>query len=87
LIDTLSVNAIFGFPVPANSYQAAIIARSDSSRDYVMICLTGGPISAAAHGTPYDGPLPGRETIIVLILLLALVGSSLLGRRVLTGRI
>lgn len=76
------MSAVFSSQVLADNYQTDAIARFNSSGMFIHAYLVGnGPISAAVYTTSSQIPLLGRESVIILIVLLALAGSFLLNRR------
>jgi DNA-binding beta-propeller fold protein YncE len=83
----ISVTAMFGSQVLTCNYQGDDIARFNSAGDHIGTYMVGnGPISTAVYSTPYDGPVLGREGIIILMFLLLLAGSLFLIRKTSTKR-
>ncbi len=79
----VSVSAMIGSQVLTCNYQADAVARFNSKGVLIHTYPVGnGPASAAVYATSHDGPLLGPEGMIILILLLMLVGSFLLTRRI-----
>ncbi len=78
----ISVTAMFGSQVLSCNFQGDDVTRFNSSGVLLNTYLLGnGPISAAIYTTSSQIPLLGRESIIILMMLLALAGSLLLDRR------
>ncbi len=78
----ISVTAMFGSQVLSCNFQGDDVTRFNSSGVLLNTYLLGnGPISAAVYTPPSEIPLMNRESIIILMVLLALMGTLLLKRR------